>query len=160
MLSVRRAKVKDIDQLLHLARALNDHHLEFDAQYFALSDVADQNWRTYFRRMIYSPTSLVLVASHANQIVAYTVAGVKKRAPIFREPAIATIDDLFVQPDYRQQGVARQLVEHVIAWLKQLHPQIRYLDLQVYQANQTAVQAWQKLGFSVLSLRQRRILQP
>ena len=57
---------------------------------------------------------------------------------------------LYVTPEHRRQGIASALVQHAIAWSRARGD--RQLGLQVFQANQPALNLYQKLGFQTQAL--------
>jgi len=62
--------------------------------------------------------------------------------------ALGYIKRVVVHPDFRSRGLARQLLQHVIAYARdELH--LAALDLHVWEGNQSAVRLYQALGFSL-----------
>jgi ribosomal protein S18 acetylase RimI-like enzyme len=57
---------------------------------------------------------------------------------------------LYVAPEHRRRGIASALVQHAIAWSQARGD--RQLGLQVFQANQPALNLYQKLGFQTQAL--------
>lgn len=62
--------------------------------------------------------------------------------------ALGYIKRVIVHPDFRSHGLARQLLQHVIAYARnELH--LAALDLHVWEGNQPAVRLYQLLGFNL-----------
>lgn len=62
--------------------------------------------------------------------------------------ALGYIKRVVVHPDFRSRGLARQLLQHVIAYARnELH--LAALDLHVWEGNQPAVRLYRSLGFSL-----------
>ncbi|WP_370587962.1 GNAT family N-acetyltransferase [Trichocoleus sp. FACHB-591] len=57
---------------------------------------------------------------------------------------------LYVLPEHRRRGIATALIQHAIAWSQARGD--RQLGLQVFQANQPALNLYQKLGFQTQAL--------
>jgi GNAT superfamily N-acetyltransferase len=63
---------------------------------------------------------------------------------------------VYVEPTYRRQGIGRALMEHTQAWAKaQGYTQI---GLQVFTANQPAIDLYQQLGYQSRSISMMRDL--
>jgi ribosomal protein S18 acetylase RimI-like enzyme len=60
------------------------------------------------------------------------------------------VDDVFVEPDYRNRGVGRALVEGVKAWAKERGAD--GISLQVAAANERARRFYEDLGFREVSV--------
>lgn len=60
--------------------------------------------------------------------------------------AVGYIKRVVVRPDQRARGLARQLLQHIIAYAHdELH--LTSLDLHVWEGNQPAVRLYESLGF-------------
>ncbi|HEY9619009.1 MAG TPA: GNAT family N-acetyltransferase [Crinalium sp.] len=57
---------------------------------------------------------------------------------------------LYVESDHRRQGLGTALMNHAEAWAKERGD--RRIGLQVFQANQPALNLYEKLGYEVQSL--------
>lgn len=68
--------------------------------------------------------------------------------PGARPGGIGYIRRVIVRPDARKRGLARQLIQHLIAYARQeLH--LAALDLHVWEDNLPAVRLYEMLGFQV-----------
>jgi|GEM_PF-1669765 len=80
----------------------------------------------------------------------------------FQPPAIYTgkrvgyITNIYVKPEFRNQGVATELVNHSFSWFQ--NQGIEEIVLRALNANQAGVSFWQKQGFSPVSLSMRRLI--
>lgn len=62
--------------------------------------------------------------------------------------AVGYIKRVVVRPDFRAHGLARQMLQHLIAYARaELH--LKSLDLHVWEENQPALRLYQSLGFEV-----------
>lgn len=64
---------------------------------------------------------------------------------VIEPPEGGLIYDLYVDPEYRRQGISRQLYVHACAWLQEQGAQ--WLTLSVYVDNQPAYKAYENWGF-------------
>ena len=62
-----------------------------------------------------------------------------------QDPTVAQIFQVWVSPDYRGQGVGRQLTDAVIAWARTLG--VRTLRLGVTPSHPAALQLYRQAGF-------------
>lgn len=57
------------------------------------------------------------------------------------------MDSIYVEPEYRGQGIGRKLAESGLAWLKQQG--CRHIDVLVAGGNEAVLPFYEKLGFCV-----------
>lgn len=132
----RLATVSDIDLINHLdsfsSSPTRDIHRELE-KYFGSVDPS-----THER-------TLIFLADVAHQIVA--------KAELMLPPqdtsgTIGYIKRVIVHPDSRQSGLARKLLQYLIAYAHhELH--LAALDLHVWEGNLPAISLYESLGFNV-----------
>jgi len=89
--------------------------------------------------------TLIFLAVVAEQVVA--------KAELMLPPqesasALGYIKRVVVHPDFRAHGLARQLLQHLVAYARnELH--LSALDLHVWEGNRPAIDLYQALGFHV-----------
>ncbi len=66
-------------------------------------------------------------------------------APPTSPPQIGYIKRVVVHPEYRGQGIARQLMQALIAFSRE--QRINFLDLHVFENNLSAIRLYESLGF-------------
>ena len=74
----------------------------------------------------------------------------REGSPTFRARTWASVDDVFVEPDYRNLGVGRALLESVKAWAKERGAD--GVSLQVAAANERGRRFYEGLGFREISV--------
>lgn len=62
--------------------------------------------------------------------------------------AVGYIKRVIVHPDFRARGVARRLLQHVMAYAREIL-NLAALDLHVWDENQSAVHLYESLGFQL-----------
>ena len=97
-----------------------------------------------------NPQAVFLVAEENGEVLGYVGMHV-----VFGE---GYMDNLAVFPHARRKGVARELIETLIAWLKQ-HDGL-FLTLEVRLSNQAAISLYQSLGFEEAGRRPRFYQEP
>lgn len=55
----------------------------------------------------------------------------------------------FVLPEFRGQGIIRQIVDLMLMDLKLEHPEVKKSQVQVYAHNTLAIQSYQRLGYRI-----------
>lgn len=66
---------------------------------------------------------------------------------IFKRRHIATLNELYILPDFRRRGIATELIKHCLTLLKNISGK-EQIELHVNSDNLQAVKLYQKLGFS------------
>ncbi len=66
---------------------------------------------TWLRARAADPRSVFLVAERfSGQLVGFLIGAIEKEIPIYRLTEYGFIHDLWIEPDYRNEGLARQIV--------------------------------------------------
>ena len=68
----------------------------------------------------------------------------------------AFIGFLYVEPEFRGRGVNQKVLDHLFEWAR--HNELPEVHLTVYPANQSAVRAYEKVGFKPYLLEMRKNL--
>src|SRR5438105_4182178 len=109
-MTVRPAIPDDVPHVLPMVAKLAALHESWDpAKYGYLPNVA-QMYRSWLSSRASDQRSVFLVAETADgRIVAFLVGTVEREIPIYRLKEFGFIHDVWVEPEYRNEGVARQL---------------------------------------------------
>ena len=78
---------------------------------------------------------------------------------IFKRRHIATLNELYILPDFRRQGIAAGLINHCLNLLKTI-PGKEQVELHVNSGNRGAVDLYQKLGFSQVATIPKAVKEP
>ena len=107
---IRDATVDDVPAVLPLVQRLCDLHRQWDTERFDFKpDLADR-YRRWLGARCADAGAVFLVADAGGRVVAYLVGTTEDEVPIYWTPACGYIHDIWVEPDYRNEGLARQLV--------------------------------------------------
>lgn len=151
-MEIRRATPEDVPQVLPMVRSLAAFLEARDPAKYALppgSDVGER-YRDWLVRRAKDDRSVFLVADTGNAsagacLVAFLVATVEPDIPIYRVREYGFIHDVWVEPDYRNEGLARQLVTLALERFREIGvPQVR---LDVLVDNQPAQELFKQCGF-------------
>jgi ribosomal protein S18 acetylase RimI-like enzyme len=136
-LVVRLATPEDLPQI-ELLDSLSisptrDIHREME-KYFGSVDPS-----THERTLIFLGEVVSIVAAKAELMLPI-------KDDIRSTPHVGYIKRVVVHPDFREQGLARQLMQHIIDFARG-EEQIEALDLHVWEDNVAAIRLYESLGF-------------
>jgi ribosomal protein S18 acetylase RimI-like enzyme len=102
--------------------------------------------RMMIEQLLESPSAsrFFLGAIQADRLIGMVGANT---APQKKRRHITEILSLYVHPDHRGQGIAKDLMTRAMARILQV-PEIRRIRLQVVAGNQPAIELYRTLGFS------------
>lgn len=115
-MQIRSARVEDVDQVIGLVRHIVALHAKWDNARFGALRGAAEMYRGWLEGRCSDQTSVFLVADRydddapKSKIVAFLVATLDANVPIYRVERYGWVHDLWVEPDYRHEGVARSMV--------------------------------------------------
>ena len=108
-MTIRDAMPDDVSHVLPMVERICALHESWDsAKYGFLPNIA-QMYRGWLASRANDPRSVFLVAEREIAIVAFLVATVEREIPIYRLAEFGFIHDVWVEPAYRNEGVARQM---------------------------------------------------
>src|SRR4051794_23608731 len=110
MVEIRRAVARDVPGVLPMVRSMYALHEAWDpAKFGALPDV-ERRYDGWLRSLASDERTVFLVAENdAGRLVGFVVGTVERAIPIYRVAEFGFIHDLWVEPEYRHEGVGRQL---------------------------------------------------
>lgn len=117
---IRRAERRDLDALGRLGAMLMRAHYAFDPQRFLPpGESAESGYAWFLGSVLESPDGCVLVAEDGDNVIGYVYAALEPLSwKELRGPA-GFIHDIAVREDARHAGVARQLLQAAIGWLRE-----------------------------------------
>ena len=138
---IRPARHTDLDTLFRFEQGVITAERPFDPtfkpdpiHYYDLSAMID------------APDVQLLVAESAEGLIASGYARIEPAKPYLRHPLHAYLGFMYVEPAHRGKGINRMIIDALKAWA--LSRNITELRLDVYHANASAIQAYEKAGFS------------
>ena len=133
-----------VPEIVELWIELTDFHKEI-SPYFARSEDAATHFEDHINEWISKGDTQVLVALYNNIVVAYSIAEVLNRPPLFKERTFGFISDLAVKSEYRRKGIGGKMLEKMFEWFKSHN--LQRIHLQVVPQNEVACSFWKKHGF-------------
>lgn len=143
--TIRKLQEEDIDGICELWNEFARLR-EGQTQSRILNEDAADYFFGYATGLLQRKDTLTLVAEEGGRVVGYLIAQKQRRPPIYRHTRVAYISDAFVASEHRRQGILTRFVAEVRAWAER--EGITALDVQLFQANELALQIYKDLGFS------------
>jgi ribosomal protein S18 acetylase RimI-like enzyme len=153
-MTVRPATIDDVAGVVPMVRKIAAFHQSLDAaRYAAREDVGDM-YRSWLTDRARDPRSVFLVAGqHAgapDALAGFLIATVEKEIPIYLLREFGLIHDLWVEEEYRNEGLARQMVTLAIERFTQLG--VSQIRLHAAWANAPARTLFERCGFRAASV--------
>ena len=97
-------------------------------------------------KMIAAEDVELVVAVHNNEIIGSGYARIENSKPYCKHAKYAYLGFMFVQAQYRGKGINQLIIQALIKWATLKN--ITEVRLDVYQNNDAAIRAYQKVGFT------------
>jgi ribosomal protein S18 acetylase RimI-like enzyme len=148
---IRPARSSDLTEILPMIAKICALHKEWDQAKYGFLPNPEQLYKNWLGRIIKSSADLCLVAEieteDADSLVGLLIATAEQEVPIYRLKQFAFVHDLWVEENYRKQGIARQMVLGAIAHFS--NQGIEQIRLDTAMANENARQLFASCGFRV-----------
>jgi ribosomal protein S18 acetylase RimI-like enzyme len=117
--SIRPATLKDVGAIGKLGALLVREHHDFDPQRFIpATSRTESQYGWYLGTQLEEPNIVILVAEQNGEVVGYTYSGVEGTDYMSLRGPAGVMYDIVVDPDHRQQGIGRLLVDATLEVLK------------------------------------------
>ena len=148
-MTIRKATRSDGDALVGLWLNFLEEQAALDGR-VAISEDAGERWRNDFPAWVERDKRHILVAEREGEIVGFAGAVRWSPPPVFSYTKEVFVEDFFVRPEHRRQGVGRQLYEAIVEWGASWGAQ--RVRLSVLSRNDAAQAFWRAVGLADLSL--------
>lgn len=110
-MTIRPATPADAPHVVPMVERLASFLAERDrAKYAPLSNIGEM-YRSWLCSRATDPRAVFLVAERQpEQLVGFLIGTIEREIPIYRLREYGFIHDVWVEPDYRNEGLARQMV--------------------------------------------------
>ncbi len=143
-LTIRQGTAQDLPQLLRLYENYHQGLLEVGMNY----DLNEETLPRVMENRLRSRLILTAVAENgAGELCGFVFCSVLRLAPEYvcrGESSVGYLNDLYVAPAARHQGLAQKLTQYAENWLKE--QDISVMELQVLGKNANAREFWEKQG--------------
>ncbi len=146
-MEIRSATAEDVPAVVPMVGRLIQLHTEWDAARFETHASVLAGYRHWLTARANDPESVFLVAQQREAIVAFLIGTVEESIPIYRVTRFGFVHDLWVEPDYRHEGLAKSMTLLALERFKSIGvPQVR---LETAVANDAARGLFASCGFRV-----------
>jgi ribosomal protein S18 acetylase RimI-like enzyme len=153
-ITIRPARLDDIDAIARLWQALVEFHCSLDSD---LPPPTSQGAMRYARRLmdhIDDPMAKVLVAVVDGKAIGYVLGVVVDLAPeMFAQEPSGFLADIYVDEEHRRSGVGTSLVRGLTEWFQQKN--LRYFEWHAAAQNPAGIAFWRALGGRDVMVRMR-----
>ena len=147
--TIRPGRRDDAAEAARLWMQSASEHTSHDPIYVAAPG-AERVMRRFLADLTSSSHAFLFVADYDGRTIGFVSGELRESSPTFSPKTWASVDDVFVEPDYRNLGVGRTLVESVKSWAKERGAD--GVSLQVAAANERGRKFYEDLGFREVSV--------
>lgn len=147
--TIRAGTRKDAEESARLWMQSAREHASYDHIYNT-SPRAERVMRRHLAELSSTSNAFFFVAAHKERIVGFLSGELREGSPAFDPRSWASIDDVFVLPEYRSHGAGTALIEHCKRWAKDRSA--NGISLQVAAGNTRARSLYTRLGFREVSV--------
>jgi ribosomal protein S18 acetylase RimI-like enzyme len=150
---IRPATVSDVTFVLPMVAKICDLHESWDEAKYGFLPNPQRSYEGWLKKMVVSDRAVFLVAEASEpstNLAGFLVATIEKEIPIYRLKEYAFIHDLWVEPEYRRTGVAKQMVLQAIELFKQKG--VQQIRLDTAAINKAARRLFSECGFRVSTI--------
>jgi ribosomal protein S18 acetylase RimI-like enzyme len=147
--TIRPGRREDAADAARLWMQSAEEHTVHDAVY-ATAPGAERVMRRFLADLASGGHSFLFVAQVGERTVGFVSGELREGSPTFRPKTWASVDDVFVEPEYRNLGVGHALIESVGEWARERGAD--GISLQVAAANGRARKFYEEMGFREISV--------
>ncbi len=143
-INIRDAVLEDIPSILELWKGLMDHHKELDTTFSRSAD-GHEKFAEFLKCHIENEDSCMLVATDADNLVGYCMAGIEKYPPVLVREKYVGLLGMYVTETHRRCGIGQKLMETLRRYYE--GKDIDRIEVKFSTANKPAEQFWTNMGF-------------
>jgi ribosomal protein S18 acetylase RimI-like enzyme len=123
---IRPATPEDVPHVLPMVAAIAQLHESWDPAKYGYRPSPQEMYRGWLASRARDRQSVFLVAEPESKLVGFIVGTIEREIPIYRVERFGFIHDLWVEPDYRHEGIGRQMTMLAVEKFRELGvPQVR-----------------------------------
>jgi ribosomal protein S18 acetylase RimI-like enzyme len=149
-MTLRPATQLDVPAVLPMVAKIAALHENWDPQRYDYREHPEKMYDGWLRARANDDRSVFLVAEREGKIVAFLIATIEGTIPIYRLRETGFIHDLWVEPEYRNEGIGRQMA--MLAIEKFREKGVKQVRLETAAANEAARSLFKSCGFRVSSI--------
>jgi len=142
-IKIKKATIKDLDDIVGLAGLMLDFHESFDKYYTIYSKYEDH--KEFYKNQLQKKNAQFLIAKDKNgEAVGFGQSSIISM-PKTKAPKIGKLISIFVKPEYRDKKIGKVIFEQQMEWLKK--NKVKYIEMHVDARNKKSLALWKKYGF-------------
>jgi GNAT superfamily N-acetyltransferase len=149
--TIRPGRKEDAAETARLWMRSAEEHTAHDRVY-QTAPGAEKTMRRFLADVANSGYSFLFVVAAGDRTVGFISGELRQGSPTFLSKTWASVDDVFVEPEYRNRGMGRALLQSVQSWAKERGAD--GISLQVAAANSRGRKFYEDLGFREVSVYQ------
>jgi GNAT superfamily N-acetyltransferase len=149
--TIRAGRKDDAAEAARLWMRSAEEHTAHDRIY-ETAPGAEKTMRRFLADVANSGYSFLFVAAAGDRTVGFISGELRQGSPTFLPRTWASVDDVFVEPEYRNRGMGRALLQSVNDWAQERGAD--GISLQVAAANARGRKFYEDLGFREISVYQ------
>jgi GNAT superfamily N-acetyltransferase len=147
--TIRPGRREDAAEAARLWMQSAEEHTSHDRVY-ETSPGAEKTMRRFLADVANSSYSFLFVAVVGVRTVGFISGELRQGSPTFLPKTWASVDDVFIELEYRNRGMGRALFQSVQAWAQERGAD--GISLQVAAANSRGRKFYENLGFRDVSV--------
>jgi len=147
--TIRPGRKEDAAAAARLWMQSAEEHTAHDRVY-KTAPGAEKTMRRFLVDVANNGYSFLFVAAAGDMTVGFISGELRQGSPTFLPKTWAAVDDIFVEPEYRNQGMGRALLQSVQNWAQERGAD--GISLQVAAANERGRKFYEDLGFREISV--------
>ena len=139
---IKEAIKEDVKEINNLLTDLIQDERQYDEN-------INKNYivKNYYEQFLDKKDSCIIVAKDENNtILGYGFGFIMDHGNVY-DNKMAQLDAVYIKPEYRKKGIARQIIQYFSEWSKQ--NKALYIELKVCNNNKKAIELYEKEGFSI-----------
>jgi ribosomal protein S18 acetylase RimI-like enzyme len=144
-MQIRPAVPGDVPAVLPMVAKICALHESWDPAKYGFVEHPERMYARWLPSRADDPRAVFLVADAGDRLAAFLIGTVETEIPIYRLKEFGFIHDLWVEEEYRHEGVGRQLVMAAVQRFHELG--VKQMRLDTADANEAARKLFQSCGF-------------
>jgi ribosomal protein S18 acetylase RimI-like enzyme len=150
-MTIRPATPEDVPLVLPMVQRLAELHEQWDPQRYDYLPDPGAMYDRWLRSRAKDSRSVFLVAERdPSRLAGFLIATIEGTIPIYRLTETGFIHDLWVEPEYRNEGIARQMTMLAVERFREKG--VKQIRLETAAKNDAARALFTACGFRVSSV--------
>jgi ribosomal protein S18 acetylase RimI-like enzyme len=149
-MNIRPASVADIPAILPMVARICALHEAWDPAKYGFLPNPQDRYRRWLTARVGDERSVFLVVEREDRLIAFLIGDVEEEIPIYRVKEFGFIHDLWVEEEYRHEGIARQMVMLAIERFKSAG--VQQIRLDTAAENEPARKLFASCGFRLSTM--------